>query len=183
MRRFPALTAFDRTAKSGPSCLHEPGSGGRRNQAVRHAADSCSAEAEAEAGRGQAPERVEQGQIAQSVEQGIENPRVGGSIPSLATTLVLLLAACGDDCAEVCQQTTVAIAVCMADEDAGWYADWADLGAESRREHREACQNSWNRTAAFLEARELEQALDMCASALDDLDGMNCNTLRALYQP
>ena len=25
------------------------------------------------------------GQIAQSVEQGIENPRVGGSIPSLAT--------------------------------------------------------------------------------------------------
>ena len=26
------------------------------------------------------------GQVAQSVEQGIENPRVGGSIPSLATT-------------------------------------------------------------------------------------------------
>ena len=25
-------------------------------------------------------------QIAQSVEQGIENPRVGGSIPSLGTT-------------------------------------------------------------------------------------------------
>ena len=25
------------------------------------------------------------GQVAQSVEQGIENPRVGGSIPSLAT--------------------------------------------------------------------------------------------------
>ena len=27
------------------------------------------------------------GQIAQSVEQRTENPRVGGSIPSLATTL------------------------------------------------------------------------------------------------
>ena len=27
-------------------------------------------------------------QIAQSVEQGIENPRVGGSIPSLGTTIV-----------------------------------------------------------------------------------------------
>ncbi len=26
------------------------------------------------------------GQVAQLVEQGIENPRVGGSIPSLATT-------------------------------------------------------------------------------------------------
>ncbi len=25
-------------------------------------------------------------QVAQSVEQGIENPRVGGSIPSLGTT-------------------------------------------------------------------------------------------------
>ena len=28
---------------------------------------------------------VRSGQVAQSVEQGIENPRVGGSIPSLAT--------------------------------------------------------------------------------------------------
>ena len=28
---------------------------------------------------------VGEGQIAQLVEQGIENPRVGGSIPSLAT--------------------------------------------------------------------------------------------------
>ena len=27
------------------------------------------------------------GQVAQSVEQGTENPRVGGSIPSLATIL------------------------------------------------------------------------------------------------
>ena len=27
------------------------------------------------------------GQVAQSVEQGTENPRVGGSIPPLATTL------------------------------------------------------------------------------------------------
>ena len=126
---------------------------------------------------------MENGQIAQSVEQGIENPRVGGSIPSLATTLVLLLTACGDDCAEACQQTTDAIAVCMADDDAGWYADWADLGAENRREHREACQNRWNRTAASLEARELEQALEMCASALEELDQIDCDTLRALYQP
>ena len=30
------------------------------------------------------------GQVAQLVEQGIENPRVGGSIPSLATTSVAL---------------------------------------------------------------------------------------------
>ncbi len=28
-------------------------------------------------------------QIAQSVEQGIENPRVGGSIPSLGTKFLL----------------------------------------------------------------------------------------------
>ena len=28
---------------------------------------------------------TEDGQVAQSVEQRIENPRVGGSIPSLAT--------------------------------------------------------------------------------------------------
>ncbi len=29
---------------------------------------------------------IRSGQVAQSVEQRIENPRVGGSIPSLATT-------------------------------------------------------------------------------------------------
>ena len=32
------------------------------------------------------------GQVAQSVEQWIENPRVGGSIPSLATNFPLLFA-------------------------------------------------------------------------------------------
>ena len=31
----------------------------------------------------------DQGQVAQSVEQGTENPRVGGSIPSLATIFQL----------------------------------------------------------------------------------------------
>jgi hypothetical protein len=30
---------------------------------------------------------LSRGQVAQLVEQGIENPRVGGSIPSLATIL------------------------------------------------------------------------------------------------
>ena len=34
----------------------------------------------------------QQGQVAQSVEQGIENPRVGGSIPSLATIFNTLMA-------------------------------------------------------------------------------------------
>ena len=33
--------------------------------------------------------RSSKGQVAQSVEQGTENPRVGGSIPSLATTICL----------------------------------------------------------------------------------------------
>ncbi len=32
----------------------------------------------------------DQGQVAQSVEQGTENPRVGGSIPSLATTTLIV---------------------------------------------------------------------------------------------
>ncbi len=49
------------------------------------------------------------GQVAQLVEQGIENPRVGGSIPSLATTLFPLPASLSamphdqhkiDDCIE-----------------------------------------------------------------------------------
>jgi hypothetical protein len=35
--------------------------------------------------------RLLYGQIAQLVEQRIENPRVGGSIPSLATTQIRIL--------------------------------------------------------------------------------------------
>ena len=35
------------------------------------------------------PSSLEYGQVAQSVEQGTENPRVGSSILSLATTLLI----------------------------------------------------------------------------------------------
>ena len=35
--------------------------------------------------------RVPDGRIAQSVEQRIENPRVGGSIPPPGTTILLLV--------------------------------------------------------------------------------------------
>ncbi len=135
---------------------------------------------------GLSPVRVEiNGQIAQSVEQGIENPRVGGSIPSLATTLFLLLSGpgCTDDCVTACQQTTLAISSCMSKSESGWYADWTDLGVESQRQFREQCQNNWNRTSATLEAREIEQALQVCAEGLDTLDTLDCDELRALYQP
>jgi len=71
----------------------------------------------------------------------------------------------------------------MSSADGGWYADWTDLGVENQRQFREQCQNTWNRTSATLEAREIEQALQVCAEGLETLDTLDCDELRALYHP
>jgi hypothetical protein len=122
------------------------------------------------------------------VEQGIENPRVGGSIPSLATFFACLLVLAGgcqpDRCEALCTRTTNRLRECL---DA-WPADWADLDAESRSDFEAQCQNRWRQVRADLEPRELEDALDQCSEALDDLAARNaagtvCDELRALYFP
>ena len=131
--------------------------------------------------RGQVPKKVEgQGQVAQSVEQGTENPRVGGSIPSLATFLLIVAGlGCSDPCRTTCLLTAQAISDCL-DE---WSADWSDLGAENRAGFRQQCQNSWSQTSVDLEVRELEDALDLCENLVTDVTDTTCDELRAIYLP
>ena len=126
------------------------------------------------------------GQVAQLVEQGTENPRVGGSIPSLATIprwgaaglLAALLAGCGtDSCAALCTSVASRIDACRAE----WGASWEDFGANSRREMRVDCQDEWDATRADLEAREIPAADDQCDDAQAELDSLGCDELRALY--
>ena len=127
------------------------------------------------------------GQIAQSVEQGTENPRVGGSTPSLATFFIWVSAlalSCErqDRCEELCVQTTSLMATCMED----WPMTWEDLGADNRRTFRRACLNQWAETRASSEPRELDDALEQCDETLVDYDtlrqsGELCAALRALY--
>lgn len=129
------------------------------------------------------------GQVAQSVEQGTENPRVGGSIPSLATlaltlTFTLLTSAgCqSDHCEELCRQTSFSLRRCI-DE---WPITWDDLDANGRNAFQNACSTRWEQTTSALEARELEDALEQCNETMTLLnemkrDGTLCDQLRAIY--
>ena len=129
------------------------------------------------------------GQVAQSVEQGTENPRVGGSIPSLATLAFLavfalpLMAGCQTDhCEALCTQTSFALRRCL-DE---WPITWNDLDANGRNAFQNACSTRWDQTTSELEARELEDALEQCNETSELLvemrqDGTLCDQLRAIY--
>ena len=138
--------------------------------------------------------RTGSGQIAQSVEQGTENPRVGGSIPSLATlpspwgvclTSLLLLAnvvGCKpDSCETLCRTTANRLGTCL---DA-WDVDWGIVDANSKRSYRLACERQWSEERTSLEGREFDDALEQCDEAISGLnqtlqDGTTCDTLRAL---
>ncbi len=126
------------------------------------------------------------GQVAQLVEQGTENPRVGGSTPSLATFLLCVVSAlsgCSDDpCAQLCLDLVEQLDECRPE----WGLTWEAFGAESRADWRTRCQNDWDTVRADLEAREVPAAEDQCLDASADLvalqDGdTTCDVLRALY--
>jgi hypothetical protein len=134
---------------------------------------------------------MKSGQIAQSVEQGIENPRVGGSTPSLATFFLaaaslfgaLAASGCGgDDCEQLCSTLTQRFADCVEE----WPTDWEELDARGQTAFRNACQNRWADVRAGLEPRELNDALDQCDESATALQRMSrssstCDQLRALY--
>jgi hypothetical protein len=119
------------------------------------------------------------GRIAQLVEQGIENPRVGGSTPSLATTLVsivLLLMGCGDRCDVLCQGVGTALAECKPSS-----AVWPDYGARTQADFVNRCQADWDRERGKLTSAEASAALDVCGETSDLLDEISCDALVALY--
>ena len=143
------------------------------------------------------------GQVAQLVEQGTENPRVGGSIPSLATpktsaaagvlALLVRVAAAGvlltasgcqyDHCDRLCVRTASSLNRCLATWEP---ADWEMLDAENQGSFLEACQRRWSEVRSSLESRELEDALAQCEEALKAIDemgedGTTCDQLRAIY--
>ena len=125
------------------------------------------------------------GQIAQSVEQGIENPRVGGSIPSLATFLFLGFIAAGcdpDPCDQLCRSTTSQLGVCMTE----WSMGWEDFDASGQANFRRRCLNRWGEVRSGLESRELEDARDQCAETSVELaqriaEDSSCDLLRTMY--
>lgn len=124
------------------------------------------------------------GQVAQSVEQGTENPRVGGSTPSLATLFVLpLLLACqADPCDRLCDRLSNRLGECIVD----WPIGWEDLDATSRADFQQGCREGWGELRTSLEPRQVDDALEQCEAGLAELvemrrDGSVCDQLRALY--
>ncbi len=135
--------------------------------------------------------RPHHGQVAQLVEQGIENPRVGGSIPSLATTFpcglpatgtatpallagLLLtasgsLAGCGASCGplaprceRVCCEVADALEPCI-----GPRLTWADVGARDRVDFIRRCRNDWDRARGELNPYEVQGANEVCERTRD----------------
>ena len=121
------------------------------------------------------------GRVAQLVEQGTENPRVGGSTPSPATTfcaVALVLAGCtSDTCYQLCATTAQAIEPCLTE----WGAGWDDFDAGSRVAWGDTCRADWDEERLSLELRQVSVANDACTAASEDLGTMSCDELRALY--
>ena len=123
------------------------------------------------------------GQIAQQVEQGTENPRVGGSIPSLATPLVwgvalVLSAGCGDTCQQLCQQSANRVAACTPDA-----LVWPDLGARSKTDFVQQCRSDWELVSGDLTQSDHQIALEVCDDAGRTLSRLSCDEVMALYSP
>jgi hypothetical protein len=126
------------------------------------------------------------GRIAQLVEQGIENPCVGGSTPSPATpssrcfaalfVALLCAAGCGDSCERLCLQATDRVAECRPAA-----LTWADLGATGRADFTNRCRQQWDRVYADLEAHDQDVALQLCEDGLDAADALTCDEILALY--
>ena len=132
------------------------------------------------------------GQVAQLVEQGTENPRVGGSTPSLATLLFFVLVqlgmspGCADDrCRALCADLSSQLGQCLPE----WGADWEALGAASQSGWRVRCEDDWDVVRSDLEVREVPAAQDQCEAGLVELAELRtkengadtCDVLRALY--
>ena len=125
------------------------------------------------------------GRIAQLVEQGIENPRVGGSTPSPATAALLvaivLPAGCRlftDRCEDLCDEVADQVALCRPES-----ISWIDLGATSKNDYVETCRDQWDRVTIDLSANDLRLALDDCREAKDEVETLSCDEIVALYAP
>ena len=136
------------------------------------------------------------GRIAQLVEQGIENPRVGGSTPSLATIpftsgdplggvragrigaalLAVALAGCGDKCEVLCQNVGARVAACKPES-----MSWNDLGARTRTDFVNQCRNQWSRERLDLSATDLRLALQACRDTSQEVTDLSCEEIVALY--
>lgn len=132
------------------------------------------------------------GQIAQLVEQGTENPRVGGSTPSLAILTGLLLSGCGPPCNIAAVWTSRCDRLCceVADSVEPCIDDvftWSDLGSSDRQDFVRQCFDQWSEARADLTSYELQQATLVCRDVRREISRIpadapdRCEEIRSLY--
>ncbi len=90
--------------------------------------------------------------------------------------VLLLGLACSDTCEQACAATSRSASACLED----WSAEWDDLGAASRQDFRQTCEDDWQGLRAELEAREIQQALAQCEDASATVRDLSCDSLRAM---
>ncbi len=125
------------------------------------------------------------GRIAQLVEQGIENPRVGGSTPSPATVALVLAVALPsgcrlltDQCEDLCDAVADQVDECLPES-----ISWIDLGATNKQNYIDTCRDQWDRVIIDLSANDLRLALDDCKEAKKEVPTLSCDEIVALYGP
>ena len=91
----------------------------------------------------------------------------------------LLLSCAPDPCSDACRLVARQLHRCMNND--GWSLTWQDLGATSRADFRENCQDAWDLAQADLETRQSDAADEACEVVSQDVTSLSCDELRALY--
>ena len=85
---------------------------------------------------------------------------------------------CGDRCQRLCETVSFRADDCRPES-----LTWADLGATSRGNFVDACEDAWDRARLDLSANDLRLALEDCALARQEVDTLSCDEMIALYGP
>ncbi len=91
---------------------------------------------------------------------------------------LVMATGCGDDCQQLCLQTSNRISNCKSDA-----LTWADLGARSRNDFVQSCRTDWEIVSGDLTQSDHQIALDVCADARRELNRLGCDEVMALYGP
>ncbi|MCB9686759.1 MAG: hypothetical protein H6738_13455 [Alphaproteobacteria bacterium] len=97
---------------------------------------------------------------------------------AFALMVTAVVAGCGDRCENLCTSVGTELGTCKPAS-----LTWNDLGARSRADFVNQCQQQWGRERIDLSASDLRLALQACKDTQRELDTLTCEEVLALYGP
>ncbi len=94
----------------------------------------------------------------------------------MSVALLLALGCVTDPCRALCVDLAASVEGCLP----GWGVTWSQVGVDSRRAWRVACQDAWAATRASMEVRQVPAAEDACADASGALEAASCDDVAAM---